>query len=427
METPVRRVQSYSDLQDSLNEYRAEPLVVVNAATAWPLLQPEAKGDIEDTGAGCSRSLKRLRAVAGDVTVEALQLAYDGQGVQSGHEREHMRLRELLFRAGSDEDCADRAWYLQWRDLPHPDGEEAAPAPEGSSSEGSTEDCAVADLMAQVRLPAVVDKAAIRQVNAWIGCSKTSHLHFDGCDNLLVVAHGSKDVLLFSPWQISDLYPQSGSHDERWKSAAVRALHAERRRGGRIVAPAPTPTPTRRSISRWLRALDPQRSALYVQPPPTGEAAAADAFPRLRAAPRLRATVRSGEALWIPTGWWHEVLTPRLCVAFNFWWRSTCAVARLRPTILHLASDEFAAKWSARVATGSDEPEPERQGQEVREESRHDMQACDKHGDKKDVKKEEGPEEQKGEHHVHGGGRGGGMEGGGARGTSCPTKRQRSA
>ena len=77
--------------------------------------------------------------------------------------------------------------------------------------------------MAQVRLPPVVSKAELRQANAWIGCCRTSHLHFDGCDNVLVVAHGSKDVILFSPWQISDLYPQAGKHEERWKSAAVCA------------------------------------------------------------------------------------------------------------------------------------------------------------------------------------------------------------
>ena len=44
-----------------------------------------------------------------------------------------------------------------------------------------------------------VAAAAVSEVNAWVGCSRTSHLHFDGLDNLLVVASGAKTALLYSP------------------------------------------------------------------------------------------------------------------------------------------------------------------------------------------------------------------------------------
>ena len=66
------------------------------------------------------------------------------------------------------------------------------------------------------------------QVNAWVGCSRTSHLHFDGLDNLLLVASGAKTVLLYSPWQYTELYPQLDK-DERWKSAARSRAYAARR------------------------------------------------------------------------------------------------------------------------------------------------------------------------------------------------------
>ena len=62
--------------------------------------------------------------------------------------------------------------------------------------------------MAAVKLPRQVAAAAVAEVNAWVGCSRTSHLHFDGKDNLLIVLHGAKEVLLYNPWQYAALYPQ---------------------------------------------------------------------------------------------------------------------------------------------------------------------------------------------------------------------------
>ena len=69
--------------------------------------------------------------------------------------------------------------------------------------------------------------AAVSEVNAWVGCSRTSHLHFDGLDNLLLVASGAKTVLLYSPWQYTELYPQL-ENDARWKSAARSRAYAAR-------------------------------------------------------------------------------------------------------------------------------------------------------------------------------------------------------
>ena len=51
-----------------------------------------------------------------------------------------------------------------------------------------------------------------------------------------------------------------------------------------------------------------------------------------------------GRALWIPAGWWHEVLTPTPTIAINFWYTS---------------SDAAKATISRRVALARDAP-PER-------------------------------------------------------------------
>ena len=153
--------------------------------------------------------------------------------------------------------------------------------------------------MAAVKLPRQVAAAAVAEVNAWVGCSRTSHLHFDGKDNLLIVLHGAKEVLLYSPWQYAALYPQL-EPEVRWQSAARSRGYAARR-------------------------------------------GAAGAHAGLLDEPCWRAELRAGEMLFIPTGWWHEVLTPRVTLALNVWFKPPAGAA-LRPTMLHLHSDAYAAR-----------------------------------------------------------------------------------
>ncbi len=298
MERDVERVSGFDGVREAYREFRAEPLLVTGAVSDWPLLDG-AKGSV----------LQQLEALAGECVVDGLHLFYDASdGTQCSHEVERISLSELLSRAAVTGRSDRSAWYLQWRDLPHP------PAAEDGDTRPATPSAASAPhasaLMRAVRLPGLIRPAALAQVNAWIGRSRTSHLHFDGVDNFLAVAHGRKEVLLFSPWQLADLYPQL-EPEQRWKSGA--------------------------------------RSALY----PRDDAAS---FPRLRAAPRLRAVIEAGDALWIPAGWWHEVLTPEVCCAFNFWFKPhDCA--RLRPTLLHLRSDLYAKKYSQRVSdSGAEAP-----------------------------------------------------------------------
>ena len=291
-ERPVAHAADAAAVRNARENFRAEPLIVSGQMNDWPMLESP---------------LQSLHELAGAATVEALHLRYDLQGVQCGHSTHEMCLSELISRATASEGLTDCAWYLQWRELPHPrqlvSEMGAAGAPMPAPLQLPPHDAArLVD--AALRRPAAIEDAALQQVNAWIGCSRTSHLHFDGCDNLLVVAHGSKTVLLWSPWQLPSLYPQTAP-TERWKSRA--------------------------------------RSTLYLRDDDD------DDFPRLRAAPRLRAQLTKGDALWIPAGWWHEVLTPSLCVAFNFWCTAH-KLARLRPTMLHLRSDTYAEQFAGRVS-----------------------------------------------------------------------------
>ena len=148
------------------------------------------------------------------------------------------------------------------------------------------------------------------EVNAWVGCSRTSHLHFDGLDNLLCVLHGAKTVLLYSPWQYAALYPML-EREARWKSAARSRAYAAR---------------------------------------------SGSEYGSLVAEPCWCAEVRAGDALYIPAGWWHEVLTPRCTLALNVWFKPHPRAA-LRPTMLHLHSDAYASRAVSGVARGKRERE----------------------------------------------------------------------
>jgi hypothetical protein len=305
LEQRVRRVDGMDIVQDTYREFRAEPLLCAGVTQDWPLLAAPSV-------------LHRVRELCGTARVLPLRLEYS-DGVQCGHAVEEMSMNDLL-----DRDSEDEWHYLQWRDLPLPT-ESPTRIDEGAvahcSADAAHGACA---LMEAVRRPSCISAAALRQANAWIGRSRTSHLHFDGMDNMLVVAHGVKEVLLFSPWRLPDLYPQSA---QRWKSAA--------------------------------------QSTTYLRPDK-------DDFPRLRGAPRLRATIRAGEALYIPAGWWHEVLTPTWTVAFNFWFVAH-ARARLRPTMLSLASDEYARDYAERVC---DEREADATAQREREAGHAEGRDC---------------------------------------------------
>ena len=165
-------------------------MLIRGEASGWRLLR---HGDALGTAV----------ALVGDEPIEALRLHYDGTGEQSSHRVERLAFAELVRRARASEGSRDHAWYLQWRGLPCPlpaadeGAESTSPSPSLQAAESPSPSLqGAAALTAAVRLPRQVAAAAVSEVNAWVGCSRTSHLHFDGLDNLLVVAAGAKTVTL---------------------------------------------------------------------------------------------------------------------------------------------------------------------------------------------------------------------------------------
>jgi len=254
-----------------------QPALLNGELDSWPLMS-----------CASSSPLRRAEQLAGSTLVEGMRLQYR-RGEQVAAERGHVTLDRLIASARAAERDDGEAWYLQWRDLPHP-------SPHSGTSVSREEDAPGAGrLMHATRRPRYIAEAALAQCNAWIGCSLTSHLHFDGMDNFLAVLEGYKEVHLYPPTATARLYPQL-EPSERWKSAA--------------------------------------RSRLYT---------ADERYAGLQRVPFVRARVEAGQMLYIPSGWWHEVFTPRTTLAFNFWFKPHPRAA-LRPTMLHLRSDAYAAR-----------------------------------------------------------------------------------
>jgi len=137
----------------------------------------------------------------------------------------------------------------------------------------------------QIRAEDVVEK------NLWAGASASSAIHFDGLDNILAVLRGRKVVHLYPPHDIARLYPRE--RDVLPIESRVHSYHH----------------------------------------------ADSSRFPLFGNTRRKSTTLRSGEALFIPAGWFHEVCTPEPTIAVN-WWLSSFSSASLRPSMLYLSSDE---------------------------------------------------------------------------------------
>lgn len=120
--------------------------------------------------------------------------------------------------------------------------------------------------------------------NLWIGPGgHTTCLHYDPVDSLLIQLQGSKNVALFPPQELNNLYPFPVS---------VHLKHGLK-----------------------LRA---SYSQVYPDRPDFAT------FPKLRQALQQRydLTLRAGEVLYLPAGWWHEVTTVGdevVCSINRFW------------------------------------------------------------------------------------------------------------
>ena len=120
--------------------------------------------------------------------------------------------------------------------------------------------------------------------NLWCGpAGHTSCLHYDPMDGTLVQLSGTKQVILFPPSQLYNLYPFSV-----WNHLMYGA----------------------------------KRRAVYSKVYPDNPDL--KAFPKFKVAMpyRLDITLQPGEMLFIPAGWWHEIISVGngMVCSINRWW-----------------------------------------------------------------------------------------------------------
>lgn len=178
---------------------------------------------------------------------------------------------------GLVEDASTFAAFIEALEGPAPSGYLIAPLAELPEA-----------LRADVRTPPYCAAAPWLRSKLWLSAPGTvSPLHRDASHNLLAQVQGVKQVLLFSPRDNAALYSHA-----IWSSLP--------------------------NFSR----VDPEAPDLA-------------RFPRFARAEGLRCRLHPGDALLIPSGWWHHVRTLETSISVNFWW----ATGLLLPLVL--AADAY--------------------------------------------------------------------------------------
>ena len=130
------------------------------------------------------------------------------------------------------------------------------------------------------------------QPRIWLGSAVTTPAHFDESNNIACVVSGTRRFTLFPPDQIGNLYIGPLGH-------------------------APTGTPI---------------SLVSLSNPDF------ERFPRFREAlaAALVAELGPGDALYIPTLWWHHVESlARYNILVNYWWKGTPAAGKIPDSALN--------------------------------------------------------------------------------------------
>ncbi|GAB5367411.1 hypothetical protein AAMO2058_001227800 [Amorphochlora amoebiformis] len=185
-------------------------------------------------------------------------------------------------------------------------------------------------------VPRFVLGKSVKERNLWMGHFFSSGIHFDAMDNVLCLLSGVKHVWLFKPKYYHELYPFTtedvAGNPRRHRSQigsilqAYPALRSEFLNMSILTSPQSSPENhpvlghgTRLQISKRIM----------------------QKFPRFFSIKPLKVVVKGCQTLYIPAGWWHEVVTPDpRTIAYNLWFTPN-QKSRFRNTLLALSSEEF--------------------------------------------------------------------------------------
>nr|WP_295869894.1 cupin-like domain-containing protein [uncultured Chitinophaga sp.] len=128
-------------------------------------------------------------------------------------------------------------------------------------------------LMDDLDIPAFIgDDDILDKVNLWMGgAGCDSGLHYDNSHNFFYQVCGRKEMVLFSPEDTPLLYPSQ--LPGKWHMSEAELNDADVKK-----------------------------------------------FPLISEATPYHCIVEPGDIIYIPTGWWHNVLSLDMSISVNFWW-----------------------------------------------------------------------------------------------------------
>jgi len=128
-------------------------------------------------------------------------------------------------------------------------------------------------------------------VNLWIGDSRSvTSIHSDPYENIYTVIRGAKHFTLLPPTESWCLQERMYPHAIYTRSSSEKGL---------VLTPSPSSVPP----IRWSSIMRPHLPG--VLPP--------DAHP-------VHVTIKAGETLYLPLGWWHYVRQDDMTIALNWWY-----------------------------------------------------------------------------------------------------------
>ena len=165
------------------------------------------------------------------------------------------------------------------------------------------------ELGRDVKVPPYAAFLTLDQKNVWLGAETRGKLHFDPFDNIMAVAKGKKTFTLMHP------------HRNEW----AREGHIREATLGF-------------ADGVFSRASLPDATAMVMSPIHINDPTELEKYPDFAHlnATRLTCAVEAGDALYVPSHWWHEVASEgRYTLAANMWFhpmfkkKFPCATCRL--------------------------------------------------------------------------------------------------
>ena len=153
-------------------------------------------------------------------------------------------------------------------------------------------------------IPASIPLQKLMKINLWMNISPAfSSLHYDAYNNILAVQSGQKEVLLIPPKYTSVLKPGPSYSQYAVNHSGLQYVSLQD------------------SLDLKLEKQSPENEAITF----SGKISDYKRFLVLSSVPEsdiIHVSLRAGDSLFIPEGWWHFVGSGRCTIALNYWFKS---------------------------------------------------------------------------------------------------------